>query len=218
MPGLAVMPATPADAYGLMRAAIRADHPSSTSCPCRCSPHWGRSLHPMPLSRSARHRSRAGTDLTLVTYGRMRLRAMDTAARLDSEHGISVEVVDLRTLKPLDAEAILGSVEKTGRLMILHEALGPHGIGTEIAALAANEGFTFLDRARGATSPPVRKRPGVSGTRRSQDPRCRRRGGCGAFARRVVMTVSGRLVVGFRARSAEAVSSVTVGPRTPANG
>ncbi len=156
VPGLsAVMPATPADAYGLMRAAIRADHPVLyfMSLPLLTT------LGPQPapdatVEIGSASIARPGTDLTLVTYGRMRLRAMDAAARLDSEHGISVEVVDLRTLKPLDAEAILGSVEKTGRLMILHEALGPHGIGAEIAALAANEGFTFLDAPVVRLTPP----------------------------------------------------------------
>ena len=115
------------------------------------------------MSRSARRRSFApGPDLTLVTYGRLRFRAIDAAERLHAEHGISVEVLDLRTLKPLDAKSILVSVEKTGRLMILHEALGPHGIGAEIAALVANEGFSFLDAPVARRHAAVRERPGIS--------------------------------------------------------
>ena len=87
---------------------------------------------------------RPGTDVTVVSVSRMVHEAVAAADRLAAE-GISVEVIDLRTVAPLDMGPILASVHKTSRLLIAHEAVVPFGIGAEIAATVAREGFWDLD-------------------------------------------------------------------------
>ena len=87
---------------------------------------------------------RQGEDLTLVTYGAMVWTALAAAETLAAE-GISAEVVDLRTLVPLDEETLVGSVKKTSRVLILHEDTRRGGLGGELAALLADEMFYFLD-------------------------------------------------------------------------
>ena len=111
--------------------------------------------HLVPIGRSAV--VRPGTDVTLVSVSRMVhecLAAADTLA----EEGLSVEVIDLRTVAPLDVAPILGSVAKTSRLCIAHEAVVPFGIGAEIAAVVAREAFWDLDapieRIGAAATPP----------------------------------------------------------------
>jgi acetoin:2,6-dichlorophenolindophenol oxidoreductase subunit beta len=86
---------------------------------------------------------REGRDITVVTYSMMVHRTLK-AAEMVADQGIQVEVLDLRTLSPLDKETILKSVEKTGRLLIVHQACTTGGFGGEIAALVAQEGFEFL--------------------------------------------------------------------------
>jgi 2-oxoisovalerate dehydrogenase E1 component len=98
--------------------------------------------HILPIGKSAVVRS--GDDVTVVSVSRMVHEATAAAERLAVE-GISVEVIDLRTVAPLDVAPILESVHKTNRLLIAHEAVVPFGIGAEIAATVAREGFWDLD-------------------------------------------------------------------------
>jgi 2-oxoisovalerate dehydrogenase E1 component len=146
IPGLSVvMPSRPADAYGLLRAAIRDPNPVvfienrllyGMKGP-QPSPD-----HLLPIGRSAV--LRPGTDVTVVSVSRMVNEAVAAAEALQGE-GVSVEVIDLRTVAPLDMGPILESVQKTGRLLIAHEAVVPFGIGAEIAAAVAREAFWDLD-------------------------------------------------------------------------
>ena len=87
---------------------------------------------------------REGRDLSIITFGAQVLNALDAAEELEKE-GLDVEVIDLRTLAPLDKTAILASVKKTSKVMILHEASRTGGIGGEIAATIAEEAFEWLD-------------------------------------------------------------------------
>jgi len=100
---------------------------------------------------------RPGTDVTVVSVSRMVHEAVAAAEALATE-GISAEVIDLRTVAPLDMETILESVARTNRLLIAHEAVVPFGIGAEIAATVAREGFWSLDapihRIGAAPTPP----------------------------------------------------------------
>jgi len=100
---------------------------------------------------------REGSDITVVSVSRMVHEALAAAEALAAE-GISVEVIDLRTVAPLDLGPVLESVHKTSRLVIAHEAVVPFGIGAEIAAVVAREGFWDLDapiqRVGAAPTPP----------------------------------------------------------------
>jgi pyruvate/2-oxoglutarate/acetoin dehydrogenase E1 component len=87
---------------------------------------------------------RAGRDVTVVATATMVQKALEAAEDLSKE-GIEIEVVDPRSLLPLDTETLIGSVKKTGRLLIAHEASKTGGIGGEIAAIAAKEAFGYLD-------------------------------------------------------------------------
>jgi 2-oxoisovalerate dehydrogenase E1 component len=159
VPGLSVvMPSTPADTYGLLRAAIQDPNPVVFI--------ENRLLYGMkgpkppadfvlPIGKSVV--VRPGTDLTVVSVSRMLHEAIAASERV-VEEGISAEVVDLRTVAPLDLAPVLDSVHKTGRLLIAHEAVVPFGIGAEIAAVVAREGFWDLDapieRIGAAATPP----------------------------------------------------------------
>jgi 2-oxoisovalerate dehydrogenase E1 component len=146
VPGLSVvMPATPADTYGLLRASIQDPNPVVFI--------ENRQLYGMkgpqppldyvlPIGQAAV--VRAGSDITVVSVSRMVHEALAAAEAVGAE-GISVEVIDLRTVAPLDMESILASVRKTSRLLVAHEAVVPFGIGAEIAATVAREGFWYLD-------------------------------------------------------------------------
>jgi 2-oxoisovalerate dehydrogenase E1 component len=100
---------------------------------------------------------RPGSDVTVVSVSRMVHEAI-AAAEAVAADGLAVEVIDLRTVAPLDTATILDSVEKTGRLLIAHEAVIPFGIGAEIAATVARDGFWHLDapieRVGAAPTPP----------------------------------------------------------------
>ncbi|WP_291321454.1 alpha-ketoacid dehydrogenase subunit beta [Desulfonatronospira sp.] len=144
-PGLkVVMPATAADAKGLLKSAIRDDNPVIFI------EHMGLYFAPMPVPEQEyltplgqADIKRQGRDLTVVTWSGMLGVAMGAAEKL-SQEGIEMEIVDLRTLTPLDRETILTSVEKTGRLIVLHEATRTGGFGGEIAAVVMEEGFRYL--------------------------------------------------------------------------
>jgi len=98
--------------------------------------------HYVPIGKATV--AREGSDVTIITWSAMVQKALAAAETLDKE-GVSAEVLDLRTISPLDKEAILKSVEKTGRAIILHEATLTGGVGGEIAAIIADEGFDYLN-------------------------------------------------------------------------
>jgi 2-oxoisovalerate dehydrogenase E1 component len=88
---------------------------------------------------------REGTDLTLVTCGALVKRSLDAARKASDEHGIETEVIDLRTISPLDMDRVGESVKKTGKALVVHEDAMTFGIGAEIAARLADELFPWLD-------------------------------------------------------------------------
>lgn len=146
IPGLkVVMPSTPADAKGLLVSAIRDDNP------VLFVEHKGLyglagevpgGEYSIPLGQA--DVKRTGEHVTVVASALMLHRAMEAAGALAGE-GVEAEVIDPRTLLPLDKETILKSVEKTGRLVIVHEAVKNSGFGAEIAAMVVEEGFDLLD-------------------------------------------------------------------------
>ena len=146
-PGLKVItPATPYDAKGLLKSAIRDDNPvvflehKKTYRLVRGEvPDEDYSI---PIGQA--EVKRAGSQITVVTYGLMLHYSLE-AADILAQEGVEVEVVDLRTLKPLDRETILQSVKKTSKLLIVHEDNITGGVGAEVAALAAAEAFEYLD-------------------------------------------------------------------------
>lgn len=146
IPGLTVvMPSTPADTYGLLRSAIRDDNPVVFVENRLLYGKKGPRPEPgtlVPLGRAAIRRP--GTDVTLVSYSRMVHDCLAAAETVFAE-GIDVEVIDLRTIAPLDTGTVLASLAKTNRLVIAHEAVTPFGVGAELAALAVREGFWTLD-------------------------------------------------------------------------
>jgi 2-oxoisovalerate dehydrogenase E1 component len=159
IPGLSVvMPSTPATTYGLLRAAIQDPNPVIFIENRLLYGMKGPQPPPdyiLPIGKSAV--VRPGTDVTVVSISRMVHEAI-AAAECVGDEGISVEVIDLRTVAPLDVAPILDSVHKTSRLLIAHEAVVPFGIGAEIAATVGREGFWDLDapieRIGAAATPP----------------------------------------------------------------
>jgi 2-oxoisovalerate dehydrogenase E1 component len=159
IPGLSVvMPSTPADTYGLLRASIQDPNPVifiENRLLYGLKGPQPPSDYILPIGVSAI--VRPGTDVTVVSVSRMVHEAI-AAADTVSDDGISVELIDLRTVAPLDVQPILDSVHKTSRLLIAHEAVVPFGIGAEIAATVAREGFWDLDapieRIGAAATPP----------------------------------------------------------------
>lgn len=144
-PGLkVVMPSNPADAKGLLKAAIRDDNPVMFFLDIGLLYVPGEVPAGdvvVPLGKAAV--AREGADVSLVSYGKTVLHCLQAAEALAGQ-GISAEVLDLRSLKPLDEEAILASVRKTGRLVVVHEANKLCGVGAEIAALVAERAFDAL--------------------------------------------------------------------------
>lgn len=146
-PGLKMVePSTAYDAKGLLKAAIRDDDPvlyfEHKYLYRRIKDEVPGDDYVVPLGKAAVRRE--GTDLSIVTFGAMVYTALDAATKLASE-GVQAEVLDLRSLAPLDREAILESVGKTSRAMLLYEARRTGGIGGEIAAIIAEEAFEYLD-------------------------------------------------------------------------
>ncbi len=141
-----VEPSTPHDAKGLLKAAIRSDDPvlflEHKYLYRRLKEEVPADDYVVPIGKAIVRRE--GADATIVTFGAMTHVALDAAARLE-EDGIDVEVLDLRTLAPLDREAILQSVARTSRALVLHEASRTGGLGGEIAATIAEDGFEYLD-------------------------------------------------------------------------
>jgi 2-oxoisovalerate dehydrogenase E1 component len=156
IPGLTVvMPSNPAETYGLLRAAIRDPNPvvfveNRLQYGMKGPRPPEDFLVPIGKARVVRE----GTDVTLVTYSRM-VQEAEAAADALAQEGISVELVDLRTIVPLDRETVLRSLAKTHRLVIAHEAVQDFGVGAELAAMAANEGFWYLDAPVARVAPPA---------------------------------------------------------------
>ena len=147
VPGLKVVaPATAYDAKGLIKSAIRDNDPvlffEHKALYRRIKEEIPAGDYTVPLGQAAV--VRAGSDVTIVTYAAMVYVALEAAETLDKE-GISVEIIDLRTLAPLDEAAILTSVRKTSRVIVLHEATLTGGVGAEIAARIAERAFDSLD-------------------------------------------------------------------------
>jgi 2-oxoisovalerate dehydrogenase E1 component beta subunit len=146
-PGLKIVqPSTAYDAKGLLKAAIRDDDPVIFFEHKYLYRRVKETLPPgdwiVPIGKAAVRRE--GRDLSILTYGAMVWTALDAAKTLEAE-GIDAEVVDLRTLFPLDEEAILASVGKTNKAIVLHEATRTGGIGAEVAAVIAERCFEALD-------------------------------------------------------------------------
>lgn len=149
IPGLRiVVPAFADDAYGLLRSCISSKGPSLFLEPkFLYNQTYAKASFPedflVPFGK-ARVR-REGTDLSIITYGNTVYFSLKVAERLEKEEGVSVEVIDLRSLQPLDKEAILQSVQKTSRCLIVHEDKVFGGFGGELAAIVASEAFKYLD-------------------------------------------------------------------------
>jgi 2-oxoisovalerate dehydrogenase E1 component beta subunit len=146
-PGLKVVaPSTPFDAKGLLKAAIRDDNPVVFF---EHKYLYRREKGPVPAGDDivpigVAATRREGTDVTLLTYGAMVTPSLHAADRLSKE-GTEIEVIDLRTLLPYDKDAILQSVEKTNRVLIVHEDVKTLGIGAELSAMIVEERFAYLD-------------------------------------------------------------------------
>jgi 2-oxoisovalerate dehydrogenase E1 component beta subunit len=146
-PGLKMVePSTAYDAKGLLKAAIRDDDPvlyfEHKYLYRRVKDDVPDEDYIVPLGKAAIRRT--GTDLSIVTFGAMVYTALDAAAKL-AEDGVETEVLDLRSLAPLDRDAILETVGKTSKVLLLYEATLTGGIGGELAAIIAEEAFEYLD-------------------------------------------------------------------------
>ncbi|EKD72360.1 MAG: hypothetical protein ACD_45C00695G0003 [uncultured bacterium] len=146
IPGLrVVMPSSPIRAYGLLLAAIRNPDPVVFLEPSRLY-RWVKQEVPdngKALPLDVCFTLRVGDDVTLVTWGSLVKETLAAAEKLAAA-GINAEVIDLATIKPLDIETILASVEKTGRCVIIHEAARTGGVGADISAQLAERGLMFL--------------------------------------------------------------------------
>ena len=163
-PGLkVVMPSTAQDFRGLLKASIRDENPVMFFSDMTLGYEQGAVAENddiVPLGQACiRH---AGRDVTIVSYSKAVHACVDAARKLEAD-GVSAEVVDLRTLKPLDEATILASVRKTGHLLVVHEANGLCGVGAEIAAIAADKAFRALKapvkRLTGPDTPTPASRP-----------------------------------------------------------
>lgn len=146
-PGLKIVaPATAYDAKGLLKAAIRDEDPviylEHKFLYRRVKDDLPDEDYIVPIGKASIRRK--GSDLTIITFGAMLYVAEEAAAELEKD-GVSVEILDLRSILPFDEEAILNSVAKTNRVMILHEASLTGGVGGEFAARIAEKAFDYLD-------------------------------------------------------------------------
>ncbi len=145
-PGLKVVaPGTPEDAKGLLKTAIRSDDPvlfieSATLYQSRGEVPEGENLVPIGKSKV----QRPGKDVTVVTYSKMLETSMKAADQLAQE-GIQAEIVDLRTLRPLDMDPVIASFKKTNRAVIVEEGWKSYGVGAEVASRIYEEAFDYLD-------------------------------------------------------------------------
>ena len=146
IPGLKVaFPSTPQDVRGILWTAIHDDNPVVVFEHRLLYPVKGEvseELEPIPLGKP--RVVREGTDVTVIAIGPLVHRALD-AAKQAEEEGISVEIVDPRTLQPLDEDALVASVKKTNRAVVAHEAVTRMGFGAEVAAVLQHQAFDYLD-------------------------------------------------------------------------
>lgn len=146
IPGLiVVMPSSPYDAKGLLKSAIRDDNPVIFIEHKML--YFTRDIVPeeeylLPLNKATIKRE--GDDVTVIATSLMVSRVLEAAKELN-EHGIELEVIDARVLNPLDKMTIVGSVQKTGKVVVVHEACKSYGVGAEIAAMIMEEAFDYLD-------------------------------------------------------------------------
>ncbi len=148
VPGLKIVtPATVYDAKGLLKAAIRDNDPvlffEHKYLYRRIQEELPEEEYIVPLGKAAVRRE--GSEMTFITYGAMLYPSLTAAERLEKEDGLRVEVIDLRSLRPLDWETVFRSVRKTNKVMIIHEDRRTGGIGGEIAARISEECFEALD-------------------------------------------------------------------------
>ena len=144
-PGLkVVMPSSAADFKGLLKSAIRDDNPVMFFMDMTLGYTPGdvpEGEHLVPIGQAAV--LRRGRDVTLVSYSKS-VAACMAAAQTLAERGVDAEVIDLRSLKPLDEATILRSVRKTGRMVVVHEAAAPCGVGAEVTAIVVEKAFNAL--------------------------------------------------------------------------
>jgi pyruvate dehydrogenase E1 component beta subunit len=158
-PGLkVVMPSTPADFKGLLKAAVREENPVIFFSDIALLHETGdvsEGDEIVPLGKAAVRRE--GTDVTLIAYAKSVNASLKAAERLE-ELGISAQVIDLRSLKPLDEETIVAAARRTGRVVVVHEASRMCGVGAEISAILAEKAFAHLKapvvRLTGPDAPP----------------------------------------------------------------
>jgi pyruvate dehydrogenase E1 component beta subunit len=161
MPGLKVVaPATPVDARGLLKSSIRDDDPviflenlalynTKGEVPdlgegsAASNGHGGQEEHLVPIGTAAVMKE--GSDLTLVAYSRMSVVALEVARRLEQDQGISCEVIDVRSLRPLDRPTLIESVKKTSRCVVVEEDWYSYGVGAELVATIQEGAFDYLD-------------------------------------------------------------------------
>jgi 2-oxoisovalerate dehydrogenase E1 component len=150
IPGIRVVfPSNAADAKGLLKTACREDDPV-LFLEHKGLYRQGFASSPEPgpdflLPFGVANVKKAGDDVTIITWGMLVQRSMEAARKVEERHQVTVEVIDLRTLNPLDRETILRSVRKTGKVLIAHEDTLTGGFGGEIAAIVAEEAFEHLD-------------------------------------------------------------------------
>ena len=149
-PGLKVCsPATPSDAKGLMKAAIRDNDPVYVMENTLLYGNKGHvpdpseGDHVVPLGKA--DIKREGSDISLIAHGRSVLHSLEAAETLQSEHGINAEVVDLRSIRPLDQDAIINSVKKTNRAVLVDESKPFCGVSAQITTLIQEYAFDYLD-------------------------------------------------------------------------
>jgi pyruvate/2-oxoglutarate/acetoin dehydrogenase E1 component len=147
-PGLKIVyPATASDAKGLLKAAIRDDDPvlffEHKYLYRRIKEVMPQGDHVVPIGKA--RLAREGTDLSIITYAATVWKALEAAEQLQKEDGLSVEVLDLRTLLPMDDEAIVATVKKTNRVLIVHEDTRTGGVAGEITARINEHAFEWLD-------------------------------------------------------------------------
>jgi 2-oxoisovalerate dehydrogenase E1 component beta subunit len=148
VPGLKiVMPSTPYDVKGLLKSAIRDDDPVLFFEHKRCyrliKGEVPEEDYTVPIGKA--EVKREGSDVTVITYGLMVHYALQAAEKLEKEEGISTHVLDLRTLVPLDKEAVLDAVKKTGKVIVIHEDNKTGGFAGEVSAVIAEEALFELD-------------------------------------------------------------------------
>ncbi len=147
IPGIQVaIPATPYDAKGLLKTALRQDNPVmfiEHKLLYQTKGMVPEEEYTIPLGRA--DVKRVGTDLTIVSYSRQLLFALQAAETLEKEHGISAEVIDLRCTVPMDIDTVIASLRKTHRLLVTHEAHASCGVGAEVAMRVMERAFDELD-------------------------------------------------------------------------